>query len=180
MPAFDLKSTPSRGMGAIAELLRTWPGVIRSEHPTSSMVALGPLANEILKHHPLDDPLGDASPVGRLYDFGAKVLLLGVGHFRNTSLHLAERKAFRDRQARNKVGSPMWKDGQRHWIEYVEPAVNSDDFEEIGAAFETLPNRVRRGNVGAGSGLYMDQRELVDFGVEWLSQHRHVDGRLNS
>ena len=78
MPAFDRARTPTCAMGQIAELFRTLPNVIRSEHPTLSMAALGPAATEITREHPLDDPLGPDSPLGRLYELNAKVLLVGV------------------------------------------------------------------------------------------------------
>jgi aminoglycoside 3-N-acetyltransferase len=178
MPPFDLCKTPTGAIGTIAEAFRMWPGVSRSDHPTSSMAALGPDAWELLREHPLDDPLGEASPLGRLYELNAKVLLLGVGHDNNTSLHLAERKAFRDHQERTMTGSPIVQDGERRWVEYTEPSAYADDFEALGAAFETAPGHVTCGNVGAGIGRLMNQRELVDFAADWLVRHRDAEGRV--
>jgi len=42
--------------------------------------------------HGLDDPR-ENSPLARVYDRDGDVLLLGVGHDSNTSLHLAEHRA---------------------------------------------------------------------------------------
>ena len=43
--------------------------------------------------HPIDPPHGSDSPVGRARDNEAHVLLLGVGHDANTTIHLAENEA---------------------------------------------------------------------------------------
>jgi aminoglycoside 3-N-acetyltransferase len=177
MSPFDACTTPTGGIGATAELFRTWPGAVRSDHPTSSMAAVGPRAVELMAEHPLDDPLGDASPLGRLYALNAGVLLLGVGHGNNTSLHLAERRAFGDRQDLTQTGSPVMRDGERRWVAYTEPLPLTEDFEALGAAFEAVSGNVIRGRVGAGVGRLMDQRALVDFGARWLVRHRDTSGR---
>lgn len=87
---FDPARTPTYDMGITAELFWRQPGVVRSTHPGASFAALGPLADRICAPQPLEPPHGHDSPIGRVYDAGGKVLLLGVGHSENTTVHLAE------------------------------------------------------------------------------------------
>ena len=87
---FDPGSTPTDGMGITAELFWRQPGVLRSTHPGGSFAAEGPLAERICQPQPLSPPHGRDSPVGRVHDLGGQVLLLGVTHSENTTLHLAE------------------------------------------------------------------------------------------
>jgi aminoglycoside 3-N-acetyltransferase len=89
---FDARSTPSRGMGIVADTFWRMPGVLRSDN-AHSFAALGPRAAAITKPHPLDVPHGLDSPIGRVFELGGQVLLLGVGHDANTTIHLAENLA---------------------------------------------------------------------------------------
>ena len=74
---FDVKKTPSR-MGIIKELFRRSPGVLRSVHPTHSVVAWNANAKEMIAdHHLAGTPCGRKTPYGRLLDYHGKILFLG-------------------------------------------------------------------------------------------------------
>ncbi len=87
---FDPASTPAnRDLGVVADTFWRLPGVVRSQHPFA-FAAAGPAA-EAITADPLPlPPHIPASPVGRVHDLDGKVLLLGVNHDANTTLHLAE------------------------------------------------------------------------------------------
>jgi len=86
---FDARTTPCLGMGAVADTFWRLPGVMRSDSP-HAFAAVGPEAACITADHPLDVPHGLDSPVGRVYELEGQILLLGVGHDANTTIHLAE------------------------------------------------------------------------------------------
>jgi aminoglycoside 3-N-acetyltransferase len=87
---FDPRTTPTDGMGIIAETFWRQAGVLRSGHPGGSFAAVGPFAERICAPQPLSPPHGPESPVGRVHDLDGQVLLLGVTHSENTTMHLAE------------------------------------------------------------------------------------------
>ena len=65
------------------------PGVERSPHP-QAFAAAGPHAARILADPLPLPPHVPKSPIGRVHALDGRVLLLGVGHHANTTLHLAE------------------------------------------------------------------------------------------
>lgn len=87
---FDPRRTPTLDMGITAETFWRRPGVRRSTHPGASFAAEGPHAEAICRPQPLAPPHGPDSPVGRVAELGGDILLIGVGHDANTTLHLAE------------------------------------------------------------------------------------------
>lgn len=171
LPAFDPYLTPTRGIGQIVECFRQHRATIRSNHPTLSFVGCGPRAASILGHHPLTPALGEPSPLGRLYEYRAQILLLGVSHASNTALHLAEYRASWPGRTKVTEAAPILEDGHRRWVTYEDLELDETDFERIGDAFDETGGQ-RAGTVGIGTGRLCDLRAVVDFGVEWMSQHR--------
>ncbi|WP_157518386.1 aminoglycoside N(3)-acetyltransferase [Herbidospora mongoliensis] len=171
MPAFDAATSPSHGMGVIAETVRLTPGAVRSAHPQTSYAAIGRRAAELMADHARDCHHGENSPMARLYDTDALVLLLGVGFDRCTAFHLAEyRYLFPDTPTRTYRCVVNDGDG-RKWGKFVDAVLDDSDFAQVGEDF-VATGQVRRNSVGEAMAALFPTRAAVDHAVRWLRHRR--------
>ncbi len=86
---FAPESSPS-AVGQLTEVVRQWPGAVRSRHPTHSVAAIGAQSRYLTDGHERGLPCGLDSPYNKLGALRGWVLLLGVDQDRNTTWHVAE------------------------------------------------------------------------------------------
>ncbi len=88
---FDIRNTPSHS-GLLTETFRKRPGVIRSLHPTNSVLGWGEDVNELLQdHHKSRTPFGINTPFGRIAEKEDAYILLIDTYIRSFLHHVQER-----------------------------------------------------------------------------------------
>jgi aminoglycoside 3-N-acetyltransferase len=172
MRPFDRDTTPSTGMGRIAEAVRTHPEARRSDHPQTSFAALGPMADDLMADHELTCHLGEDSPIGKMYCIGASVLLLGVSFSSCSALHLAEYLYTLKPPVRT-YSCVMKSDSGRRWVSYEDVVLDDSDFRTLGIHLDEskIPDHGRVGNADC---RLMSLCSIVDSAAGWMQEHRSV------
>ncbi|MDH6123905.1 AAC(3) family N-acetyltransferase [Kitasatospora sp. GP82] len=148
-------------MGAIPNAVLADPDRLRSSHPQASVAALGAGAREITGHQPLAYALGTGSPFEKMYELGGHILLLGVGHNRNSFLHHAESLIPNHRKKLRRF--PYLVERQRLWVEAVDVGDDNDTyFPRIGEEFGES-GLIRSRTIGSARCLLMESVPFIDY-----------------
>ena len=121
-------------IGTTPETLRHHPKAWRTSHPILSFVGVNAIS--ALETQTIDNPF---APIGWLADRDGWVLLLGVDHTVNTSIHFGEKMAGRKQFVR-------WALIGNRAVECSEFPGCSDGFEAIRPAIRHVTRRVEIGN----------------------------------
>jgi aminoglycoside N3'-acetyltransferase len=165
---FDRASASCRSLGIVADTFWRMPGVLRSDNP-HAFAAHGPQAARITAPHPIDIPHGVDSPPGRVHELGGQVLLLGVGHDCNTTVHVAEHLAG-VRYRLPKYATVLENAGPRRY-EYGE---TDHCCERFALLDDWLGERQQRGALGAAPARLARSRDIVDAALEHLLEDETV------
>jgi aminoglycoside 3-N-acetyltransferase len=179
LPYFDIKRSPARpDYGVFAELVRTYPGAVRSANPGASMVAIGAKAQWLCEQHSLNYGYGPDGPLGKLVSVGGKVLLLGSDLDQVTLLHLAEHIAdIPDKRVVKRPLDVMHDDGS------VESVI-IEEFDTSNPVASSMPEKVfasivgsflvtgaaSSGRVGQALSYLLPAKELVSWAVSVIER----------
>jgi aminoglycoside 3-N-acetyltransferase len=152
---YDPRMPADAGMGEAVEVLRRHPQARRSSHPALSFV--GVRADEFLQEQTLAQPL---APIGRLAEMDADVVLLGVDHRVNVSLHYAESLAERKQFVR-------WSLTEAGVVDCPNWPGCAEGFTAID---ERLEGVIRQAPLGDGVVQSIPLRDLIHVAVAWMHE----------
>ena len=154
-PTWRPDSPVSHDIGRIPQQFLELYQAVRSCHPALSFAALGQNTNQILASQTLERPY---APIGVLYALDADIVLLGVDHRSNTTIHYGEYLA----------GRPML---ERH--AYFRGALAQTFFPNCSAAFNAIQGHLTSlevVGVGKTQVQRMSVRDVVDTTVKMLAR----------
>jgi aminoglycoside N3'-acetyltransferase len=154
---FDPASSPCLGMGIVADTFWRLPGVRRTDS-IHAFAAIGPHAAAITAPQPVDVPHGPDSPVGRVHALDGWVLLLGVGHDANTTIHLGEILA--GVRYRLPAHATILRDGRPTRVDYGENDCCCERFALVDGWLDPVGGQ-GRGTVGHAEARIARSRDVV-------------------
>lgn len=175
---FDPLTTPAEeDVGYLAEAFRTHAGTTVSDNPEGRFAARGALAGALLRDPPWDDYYGPGSPLEHLCELDGAVLRLGANPDTVTLLHYAEylvplaekRRVTRHRRVLGPDGPRVRTVSCLNDSDGIVAWEGEDYFKLILEAY-LAEGRGGRGPVGGAPSEFLDARDLVAFGVDWMAR----------
>ena len=167
LPPYNPKTSYSSTMGEFSNFIRMLPESNRSNHPMYSFSAIGNEAIFITSGEKLDFPFGKGSPLDKLYNLNAKVLLVGTDFESNTSIHFAESIIGRESI---KETSKVVINGKEKWETFLNVDLDIyDDYLELQESFfNTMPPKTE---IVYGSKIYcFSMKDCVDYAVKYYQE----------
>ncbi|MFZ0158027.1 MAG: AAC(3) family N-acetyltransferase [Kineosporiaceae bacterium] len=176
-PFHPLTTPADPDCGVLAEVFRTLPGTLVSDHPDGRFGARGAWSASLLADQPWHDYYGPGSPLDRLAAAGGRVLRLGADPDTVTLLHLSEYHA--DVPGKRRVSRPhllLGPDGEAQ-VRVVSCLDDSDgivdwpgeDYFAMILGDYLAGGRAATGTVGAAGSELIDAADLVTYGARWMT-----------
>lgn len=150
---FSLKMPADSTLGVVAEAFRSHSDSHRSNHPILSFSGIN--AEAALTAQSLEEPL---APIAWLTEQDGDVLLIGVDHTANTSLHYAEKLAGRKQFTR--------------WALTRQGTATCPGFPGCSRGFQAIESRLQgiasRVQLGQGVIEFIPLRDLINVTTAWL------------
>lgn len=164
---FDPASSPATpDLGVVADTFWRLSDARRSDHPFA-FAAAGPLAQRVTSDPLPLPPHIPASPVGRVHELDGQVLLIGVGHDADTTLHLAEL------MAAVPYGTPRYctviEHGSPVRVDYRENDHCCERFS-LADAWLGVKGLQRKGRVGHAMARLVRSRDIVATALGHLAR----------
>lgn len=179
---FDVRHTKSQ-MGALSEYMRSRPDACRSAHPTHSVVAIGPNAEDyVADHHLGPTATGPLSPFCKHMTRCGQILCIGSGVGKVTSYHVVEdvmpNFPLSPYLATTMKKTVLFRDGERREIEtrVHDPLLSPwrvDNFKPKEHEIQKLLRArglLREGRVGLAASYIIDAGGLLTAMQEWAEQ----------
>ncbi len=175
-PGFDpITSRTVVEWSVVAEIVRKWPGAVRSTHPDGSYAAIGKMAASLMADHPLKYGYGANSPLAKLVASQGKILNIGAPLNTTNLLHYAEDQSDVPNKRIVTYQMPVKTADGVEWVEIEEfdtsdgiiDGYEGDYFTDLMAEYIEQYD-IRAGKIGEARSYLFEAVHLSDYAISWM------------